>query len=267
MKDELPDHFGFEPTQPPFQPVRRAEQKFNTYQSKLQALGQILPEVCHQVNNCLCTVIVFLDHLIREANLPEDIEIYRTLREFCKKNVEIARRVQEFGNPDNSGSKLINIKDLLEELIDLFKMSTKDIKIELDLEEDVSIIFADPNNIFQAVWNLLINAKYAVRSNKVKLIRISVKQAEFFEPLEFGKNKCRAGNYVIISVWDNGVGIDEELLDDIFKPYITTKSEGFGLGLKIVSDIAKKYGGCVNAISSPEQGTTFNLYLPAKTAD
>jgi len=256
------DPFEFEPTQPPFKPIKRYE-KMDLYQARLQVLGQILPEICHQVSNCLCTVIVFLDNLLMEEKDPKEIQTYQLLRSFCKNNVEMTRKVQIFGNPDTSGSKLIDIKDLLTELVGFLKLSSPDIKVELDLQEK-SVVFADSVNIYLAVWNLMVNAKDAVRSNKEKLIKITVRQAEFTEPLQFGKCVCLAGNYVIISVWDNGHGIDEEDIDNIFRPYYSKKSEGMGLGLKIVQDIAEKYRGCVNVISTEDQGTTFDLYLPAR---
>jgi len=121
----------------------------------------------------------------------------------------------------------------------------------------------DSGQIGQVIQNITLNAKHAMPEGGTVTIECSNVQDAASEAL-LSVNK---GNYVCITIDDTGVGIPKEILDKIFDPYFTTKQEGSGLGLAICHSIINKHDGYLLVHSSPGQGTTFTLYLPAIPAE
>ncbi|MFC1725842.1 ATP-binding protein, partial [candidate division KSB1 bacterium] len=140
------------------------------------------------------------------------------------------------------------------------KIFEKNIDLRFDFEENVNTIEADKNQLGQVITNLIINAKDAMPSGGE--LTLSTENAFLDKDYVYKYPEIIMGNYVKISVTDNGIGMVKEVKDRIFEPFFTTKGKGTGLGLATVYGIIKNHKGHINCYSEPGEGTTFNIYLP-----
>jgi two-component system cell cycle sensor histidine kinase/response regulator CckA len=121
-------------------------------------------------------------------------------------------------------------------------------------------VLMDPSQIDQILVNLCVNARDSIEENGI--ISIATCHASFSEEDAANRTDIQAGDYVVLSVGDNGCGMDKETLAMIFEPFFTTKGKGTGLGLPTVYGIVQQNKGFVNAYSEPGLGTHFSVYLP-----
>jgi len=139
----------------------------------------------------------------------------------------------------------------------------KSIEIEVNMSESIPTVEADPGQIQQVIMNLCVNACHAM-ANKGKLI-IETTEETIGEEQAASLAKTRPGSYVILSIADTGIGMDEETVKRIFEPFFTTKEKGkgTGLGLAMVYGVVQRHGGTVRVSSEPGKGSTFKIYIPA----
>ena len=133
----------------------------------------------------------------------------------------------------------------------------KEQKVEIDIDEKVNLIWADERRLKQMIVNLLSNAvKFTPQGGKLG-IRVNAEKSE---------------NTVIITVWDNGIGIKNDDMERLFQPFIQLdasldrESQGTGLGLALVAQMTRLHGGRVTVKSAPGQGSRFTIILPWKPA-
>ena len=139
----------------------------------------------------------------------------------------------------------------------------KMIAIETHLADDLKIINADSVQTEQMIMNLCINSRDAMPDGGILVIEC--------RNTTLDENYCKLhvdavpGEYVLLSISDNGKGMDKQTLEHVFEPFFTTKKtgEGTGLGLAMVYGIIKNHGGHITCASEPGKGTTFRIYLPA----
>lgn len=144
----------------------------------------------------------------------------------------------------------------------LKRLIGEDIELKVHLQEDLWHILIDPTQVNQILANLCTNARDAIQSNGI--ITISTENTKVDEKYCKTIHDCIPGEYVVISVSDNGYGIDKDILDKIFDPFFTTKDVGkdTGLGLSIVYGIVKQNNGFINVYSEKGHGSIFRIYLP-----
>jgi CheY-like chemotaxis protein len=139
-----------------------------------------------------------------------------------------------------------------------FALRGSRVRHEFSFAEDLWMIDVDEGQISQVIHNLVINADHAMPAGGIVAIRCENVTLDESTGLP-----VRPGDYVKVSVRDNGVGIPRDHLTKIFDPYFTTKQKGSGLGLATSYSIIKKHGGHILAESEQGVGTVFSLYLPA----
>ena len=136
------------------------------------------------------------------------------------------------------------------------------IELRIRIRKDVGAVKADPNQLEQVLLNLAVNARDAMPAGGV--LSIDTRTTEVEEEGARADHDLAAGRYVVISVTDTGVGMNDATVGRIFEPFFTTKSagEGTGLGLAVVYGIVRQSGGQVVVHSAPGKGSTFEIYLP-----
>ena len=156
-----------------------------------------------------------------------------------------------------------NLNELAKETLSLLRnVIGERIEIQLQLAQDLSVIWADPGQIEQVLMNLSLNARDAMPDGGRLLVE--TQNVWVGEDYQRAHPYALPGNYVLLRVLDTGVGMDTETLTHIFEPFFTTKEigRGTGLGLATVYGIVKQHKGFVDVDSTPGQGTAFRVYLP-----
>jgi signal transduction histidine kinase/CheY-like chemotaxis protein len=225
------------------------------YQSEKMAMfGSLLAGVAHELNNPLSTVIgqtVLLQQTVADPAVLGRGERIRNAAERCAR---IVRTFLAMARQRHAEPKPVEINKIIETAVELlaYQLRSANIRVELDLAEDLPMAMADADQIHQVLMNLIINARQALLTTaKPGLIRI-----------ETHLDSCT--RQIEISVTDNGPGVPPELRKRIFDPFFTTKptGEGTGIGLSLCSSIMRAHGGCIDASDAPGGGAMFTILLP-----
>jgi signal transduction histidine kinase len=152
------------------------------------------------------------------------------------------------------------------ELRRLARSSAKRIALTFAVPDDPAVVVGDETQLRQVVLNLVINASEAMAGRPGE-IAVVVRRAEV-EPEAAGATTrgLAPGPYVVLEVGDRGCGMDPATQARIFEPFFSTKREGRGLGLSVVYGIVRDHAGTLRIDSAPGEGTTFQIYLPARPA-
>jgi CheY-like chemotaxis protein len=150
----------------------------------------------------------------------------------------------------------------------LRRLIREDIEIEMNLLPQILHIKADPGQIEQILINLIVNARDAISEKKdslYKKIKISTRPVKIDASNLKEYPDSQPGSYILISVSDSGIGMDNETIDKIFEPFYTTKEKGHGtgLGMSTVYGIVKQNSGFITVESNVNQGSTINIYWPS----
>ncbi|MGD9364704.1 MAG: PAS domain S-box protein [Desulfobacteraceae bacterium] len=231
---------------------------------KMEAIGTLAGGVAHDFNNML-SIILGNTEMIMEA-LDKANPVVANLQEIQKAaeySTDLTRQLLAFARKQTIAPKVLDINEAIEGML---KMLRRLIGENIDLAWLPKIglwpVKVDPSQIDQVLANLCVNARDSIKG--VGKLTIETGNTDFDE--EYCRNHVgfKPGDYVMIAVSDNGVGMDKETLDSIFEPFFTTKGigEGTGLGLSTVYGIVKQNNGFINIYSELGEGTTIKIYLP-----
>ncbi|HEB70813.1 MAG TPA: PAS domain-containing hybrid sensor histidine kinase/response regulator [Desulfobulbus sp.] len=231
---------------------------------KMQAIGTLAGGIAHDFNNILTAILGFAelsvilcnDNTLLKSNLSEII----TASERAGKLID---QILTFSRQTEKNVSSLRVDPIVKEVLKLLRASLPaNIEISTDIRSK-AMVRADPTQIHQVVMNLCTNAYQALadQNGRIRVTLDSVLLAPH-EGVDLGN--LPAGEYVTLTVADNGRGIAREHLNRIFEPYFTTKdkNEGTGLGLSVVHGIVNDHGGAVTVQSIPGEGSSFTVYLP-----
>ncbi len=233
---------------------------------KMEAIGVLAGGIAHDFNNILSAILGH-SQMVLEQLSPSDT-IYDDIQQILlsgNRAADLVKRILLFSRQETEELQTIEVQSLLKEVIELFRPS---IPSSIELVESISLhcgaIIGNPTQLHQIMMNLFTNAKQAIGSNygtiSVALSEVSPSPSLFLRH----SVERTAEKYVCIDIHDSGCGIPTENQQRIFDPFFTTKAqdEGTGLGLAVVDGIVRKHSGLVTLESSPNEGTTFQIYLP-----
>jgi PAS domain S-box-containing protein len=234
---------------------------------KLEALGTLVGGIAHDFNNML-QVILGYSQLLLEDKKEGDLgyKDLQTIIQAGKGGADLVNKLLAFGQQSPIFPINLDLNHQIRGLIPLiFRTLPEIVKIDVDLTQEPTTIFADPNQIDQVVMNLAINASEAMpNGGQVKLATTTVTLNDEYCRSHSG---VKPGKYVMLSLSDTGRGMDKEMLAKIFEPFFSTKqrgsTRGTGLGLSVVQGIVEKQGGHVTCESEPGKGSEFRIYFPA----
>lgn len=244
--------------------LRETEAEFHKLQ-KIESIGTLVGSIAHDYNNILTTILgnaQLLDYTIPEQDL-EPAKYVKAIIKAAESGAGLVRQLLSFTKNEETPIVPIDLNKTLKEWDDMFlQISGDNIRIITDLAPELHLIRGNRGKISQVIMNLVINAVEAMPEGGT--IRVGTSDTELKESLDFPNVTVRPGTYVCLSVKDNGIGIEESILKDIFKPFFTQKDsrKGTGLGLSIVKRIVEEMNGFVAVDSQFKQGTTMTIYFP-----
>jgi len=231
---------------------------------KMESVGNLAGGVAHDFNNMLSIILGNTEMVMEDldganpviANLME-------IKKAAERSADLTRQLLAFARKQTISPKVLNINETIEGIL---KMLGRLIGENIDLtwlpQAGLWPVKVDPSQVDQVLANLCVNARDSIADAGKVTIETDNKI--------FNEEYCRShvdfkpGEYVMIAVSDNGLGMDKKTRENIFEPFFTTKDvgEGTGLGLSTVYGIVKQNNGFVNVYSELNEGTTFKIYLP-----
>jgi nitrogen-specific signal transduction histidine kinase/ActR/RegA family two-component response regulator len=243
---------------------RAVEERLRQAQ-KMEAVGQLAGGVAHDFNNILAAIMITAELALQDpaasGQLHEDI---RSIHAAGRRGADITRQLLTFSRKQVTTPREVCLVKLLEEMqpmLDQLVMASTSIETRSNA---TSAVRADPIELEQIVLNLVVNARDAMPSGGVVIVETrDVQVAARTQDLGL-----TPGPYVLLSVTDTGVGIEESIRSKLFEPFFTTKppGKGTGLGLSTVAGIVRSLDGAIRVHSVVGKGTTFEIFLPAITS-
>ena len=237
---------------------------------KMEAIGTLAGGVAHDFNNLLTTIIGNADLALMD--LRSDTTLYGHIEEIRKagrRAASLTRQLLAFSRKQVIQPEVLNLNEILKETEKMLRrLIGEDIDLVTLPASGLWRVEVDPGQMEQVIMNLAVNARDAMpRGGKLTIETANLELDEAYFRYHGVEN--RAGPYVMLSVSDNGIGMDEEIQSHIFEPFFTTKEKerGTGLGLSTVYGIVKQNRGYVWVYSEPGKGTTFKVYFPRAEAD
>jgi signal transduction histidine kinase len=228
---------------------------------KLSALGTMVGGIAHQLNNPLVGVVnlaQLAERELGEQGKPGDPErtreLLREIRGAGEDCRAFVKRMLAFSKVSGFESRPTPMRELIDDTVLLFRQTeSRHLPVEINLPDEPPVLKIDPVLIRHALFNLLVNAAQATDDDGA--ISISLER-------EIDRERGLPG--WSLAVADHGRGMSEAVLENIFVPFYTTRSEGTGLGLPVVQHVALLHDGQVTAISEPGRGTRIAIWLPAE---
>ncbi len=231
---------------------------------KLTALGALAGGIAHDFNNILCGMIGYVSLLKRNHN-PEDkdFKMLDTIENAGFRAADLTKQLLTFSRQEALDHRPIEVNPHIENIAKLLeKTISKLITFRLELKESLPLVLSNPAQLEQIVMNLCVNARDAMPNGGEILVQS--KQVHVDQTFCGQHSEAKPGDYIKLTVTDQGEGIDQDILPKIFDPFFTTKDfgKGTGLGLAMVYGIIKSHKGFIIVASSADKGTTFSVYLP-----
>jgi signal transduction histidine kinase len=231
---------------------------------KFEAIGRLAGGIAHDFNNVLSAILGWIELACDDA--PADSRVQNRLqciREQAQRAVGLTGQLLAFARRQVLQRKRISLNAIVEKGARLLGTAIGDhIEIRVNTTQDLSATVADPVQLDQVLMNLCINARDAMPQGG--RLTITTENAEVGEDFSVAIGLA-PGAYVLLSVTDNGTGMDARTVERIFEPFFTTKEigKGTGLGLATVYGIVQQHGGTIQCSSQLGHGTVFRIYLPA----
>jgi PAS domain S-box-containing protein len=234
---------------------------------KLESLGIVAGGVAHDFNNILLGIMGYTSLL--ETNISEDNESRKYLKEIFKISEEartLTKQMLAYTGKTILNQETVSLNDVIEDMKKLITVSiNKSISIQYNLNPKISLIKADINQLKQVILNLVINASESFQTKNNGTITIKTGKEYISERSKgdgFPIFDLELGNYSYIEIEDNGSGIHDKDMSQIFDPFYSTKFTGRGLGLSVVQGIVKAHKGAIKVFSELQKGSRFKILFP-----
>ena len=231
---------------------------------KLDAIGQLAGGIAHDFNNMLMGVMGFTE--LCRSKVEKGHPICKWLNEITtvsKRSAGMVRQLLAFSRKQTIVPKIININDTIGDMINMLNhLIGENITLQWVPQNELAFIKIDPGQIDQILANLCLNSRDAISGNGT--ITISTANVRLDNAYSESHTGTSPGEYIKISVIDNGCGMDAETTTKVFDPFFTTKNEdnGTGLGLASVYGIVKQNYGTIDVKSEIGKGTTIEIFFP-----
>jgi signal transduction histidine kinase len=220
---------------------------------KMDSIGKLAGGIAHDFNNLMTAVIGYSDLLLRQSGVDDDgREKVAAIRDSAVRASDLTRQLLAFSRRQILQTQDIDLRDVVTRMDTLLtRLIGEDVRLQTIIGAEPVIVRADQTQLEQVVMNLAVNARDAMPEGGTLTVAV-----------------LRDGETAVLSVVDDGIGMDDETRAQIFEPFFTTKplAEASGLGLSTVHGIVGQSGGTVQVESEPGRGTTFTVRLPVAQA-
>jgi len=231
---------------------------------KLESLGVIATGIAHDFNNLLSCIMVDASNTVSEleAESPARDSVQR-IEAVAGRASEIVRQIMSYAGNGPHEMEAVDLSSLVREMLRLLHVCLpRAVRLDVRLPDDLPLIKANAAQLRQVLMNLVLNAAEAFgdRQGTVQVtIRTELMQRK---PILRARAGLPEGDYLVLTISDDGCGMTEDVQGRIFDPFFTTKIAGRGLGLHAVQQIVRAHGGSINFASTPGVGTIFEIRLP-----
>ena len=231
---------------------------------KMEAIGTMAGGIAHDFNNVLTVIMGYGRMMTINSSLSEQQKEYvEQIIAAAEKAARLTHGLLAFSRKQVMNPRPANLVEIVQRVQKfLARIIGEDIQLKSITSQAVLGVYVDSGQIEQVLINLATNARDAMRKGGLLTIEtgLQMTDASVARTRGFGESV----HYAVISVSDNGIGMDEDTCKRIFEPFFTTKElgKGTGLGMAIVYGIVKQHNGFINVYSEPGTGTTFRIYLP-----
>ncbi|WP_141608863.1 ATP-binding protein [Litorilinea aerophila] len=236
---------------------------------RMESIGRLAGGVAHDFNNLLSVIILRAELALNRmpAHHPLSEDLFKIL-DTARLSADIVRQLLTFARQQPNAPQVLNLNEAVEAHLHMLgRLIGEQIELRWHPGQDLWPVRVDPAQIHQILSNLCLNARDAIVGDGRIVIETS--------NVVIDDAYCRwhpdavPGEYVLLMVADNGMGMTPDILSRIFEPFFTTKEigKGTGLGLATVYGIVKQYDGFIHVYSEPGQGSTFKIYLPRYRGD
>lgn len=240
------------------------QRRFNQAQ-KMESIGRLAGGIAHDFNNVLMVIQMTTQSLFDRAGAAaafrEDLAFVDSA---IKRASALTRQLLTFARRQTIAPQVLNLNDAVTGLLGMLRaLLGENLELEWHPQADLWHVSIDPSQIDQLLANLCVNARDAITDVGKVVIRTANRTIDTADC--FANPGFAVGEFVELTVADNGCGMDAETLSSIFEPFFTTKPEGkgTGLGLATVYGIVKQNGGFIRVASAAGEGATFSIYLPS----
>ncbi|WP_207202866.1 ATP-binding protein [Pseudomonas sp. TH39(2020)] len=238
---------------------------------KMEAVGQLTGGIAHDFNNMLTGIIGSLELLRRRLarGRTDDLDSLIDLGvTSANRAAGLTHRLLAFSRRQSLDSKPVEMNTLVVSMGELLQRSINEtIQLDMQLNEQLWVAEADPNQLESALLNLVINARDAMPDGGRLVVKTSNQHLDI--GLTEAQSNLQPGDYVVLSVTDTGCGMPQSIINRAFDPFFTTKpiGQGTGLGLSMIYGFSKQSHGHVAIHSEVGKGTTVSLFLPRFAGD
>jgi len=220
---------------------------------KLEAIGQLVSGVAHELNNPLAAVMAYAQLVLSGTSLDGDDRLaVETMLQETKRAARIVSNLLTFARQHQPERSVTDVNQVVNDTVALrrYAFGEQNIALVTELDQQLPLTWADNFQVQQVLLNLITNAEQALHEWQGER-RVTVTTHYDDQTIK-------------LSVSDSGPGMDAAMQEQIFNPFFTTKGvgEGTGLGLSIADGIVREHGGRITVASTPEQGATFTVELP-----
>ena len=230
----------------------------------MESVGLLAGGIAHDYNNMMAVILGSVELAFWTVSPTAPIyETLKTIQKAAKHSADLTQQLLTFARKQTIAPKVLNMNEKVKDTIGmLHRLIGEDIALLWEPNSGLWPVRIDPIQVDQVLINLCINARDAISG--IGTIAIAIKNATLNKAGAAILPAIRPGDYIVLSVTDDGRGIEKEHLDRVFEPFFTTKKlgEGTGLGLATVYGIIKQNDGFIYVNSVPGKGSTFTIYLP-----
>ncbi|MCP4576911.1 MAG: PAS domain S-box protein [Deltaproteobacteria bacterium] len=231
---------------------------------KMESIGRLAGGVAHDFNNMLTVILGHVEMALEETDPARPLHArLEEIRNAGERSTDLVRQLLAFARKQTIAPRVLDLNKTVEGMFKMLqRLIGEDIALNWRPGKDLGPVKVDPSQVDQILANLCVNARDAIKNTGN--LTIETVNAAFDEAYCGGHAGVVSGEYVLLTVSDDGCGMDAEIRDKLFEPFFTTKElgKGTGLGLATVYGIVKQNNGFINVYSEPGRGTTFKIYLP-----